>query len=143
MAGDPFYDGAARSMGTTWHALVTGAIDPAATVALDKPPGYGWLQVAATKLLGVDGLALHLPAALAGIVAVAALYDALRSLFGRRAAVAGALALAVLPIAVVTSRSDTMDASWRRSTPLHSRASHAPCAAGARGSCRPPGSRSG
>jgi 4-amino-4-deoxy-L-arabinose transferase-like glycosyltransferase len=110
MAGDPFYDGAARSMGTTWHALVTGAIDPAATVALDKPPGYGWLQVAATKLLGFDGLALHLPAALAGIVAVAALYDALRSLFGRRAAVAGALALAVLPIAVVTSRSDTMDA---------------------------------
>jgi 4-amino-4-deoxy-L-arabinose transferase-like glycosyltransferase len=110
MVDDPFYDGAARSMGLSWHAFVTGAIDPAATVALDKPPGYGWLQVAATKAFGFHTLALHLPAALAGCIAVAALYDALRTLFGRGAALAGACALAVLPVAVITARSDTMDA---------------------------------
>jgi 4-amino-4-deoxy-L-arabinose transferase-like glycosyltransferase len=110
MADDPFYDGAVRSMGLSWHAFLTGAIDPAATVAIDKPPGALWLQVAATKLLGFHALALHLPAAIAGCVAVLALHDALRTLFGRRAAMAGAVALAVLPVAVITARSDTMDA---------------------------------
>ena len=39
-----------------------------------------------------------------------ALYDALRTLFGRTAGLAGGIALAVLPVAVITARSDTMDA---------------------------------
>ena len=109
MADDPFYDGAVRTMGGSWHAFLTGAIDPAATVAVDKPPGYLWLQVAATKVVGFGSVGLHLPAAIAGCVAVAALYDALRTLFGRAAGLAGAIALAVLPVAVITARSDTMD----------------------------------
>ena len=85
MADDPFYDGAVRTMGGSWHAFLTGAIDPAATVAVDKPPGYLWLQVAATKVVGFGSVGLHLPAAIAGCVAVVALYDALRTLFGRAA----------------------------------------------------------
>ena len=89
MADDPFYDGAVRTMGASWHAFLTGAIDPAATVAVDKPPGYLWLQVAATKVVGFGSVGLHLPAAIAGCVAVAALYDALRTLFGRTAGLAG------------------------------------------------------
>jgi 4-amino-4-deoxy-L-arabinose transferase-like glycosyltransferase len=109
MADDPFYDGAVRTMGGSWHAFLTGAIDPAATVAVDKPPGYLWLQVAATKAVGFGSTGLHLPAAIAGCVAVVALYDALRTLFGRAAGLAGAIALAVLPVAVITARSDTMD----------------------------------
>ena len=109
MADDPFYDGAVRTMGGSWHAFLTGAIDPAATVAVDKPPGYLWLQVAATKVVGFGSVGLHLPAAIAGCVAVVALYDALRTLFGRAAGLAGAIALAVLPVAVITARSDTMD----------------------------------
>jgi uncharacterized membrane protein YhaH (DUF805 family) len=96
-------------MGTSWHAFLTGAIDSSATVAVDKPPGYLWLQVVSTKVVGFGSIGLHLPAAIAGCVAVAALYDALRTLFGRPAALAGALALAVLPVAVITARSDTMD----------------------------------
>jgi 4-amino-4-deoxy-L-arabinose transferase-like glycosyltransferase len=107
---DPYYDAAVRSMGTSWHAFLVGAFEPAARVAIDKPPVDLWLQVASTKLLGFTTTALILPAALAGTLAVAALYDLLRVLLGRRAALAGALALAVLPIAVVTARSDTMDA---------------------------------
>jgi 4-amino-4-deoxy-L-arabinose transferase-like glycosyltransferase len=107
---DPYYDAAVRSMGTSWHAFLVGAFEPGARVAIDKPPVDLWLQVASTKLLGFTTTALILPAALAGTLAVAALYDLLGVLFGRRAALAGALALAVLPIAVVTARSDTMDA---------------------------------
>jgi 4-amino-4-deoxy-L-arabinose transferase-like glycosyltransferase len=107
---DPYYDAAVRSMGTSWHAFLVGAFEPGARVAIDKPPVDLWLQVASTKLLGFTTTALILPAALAGTVAVAALYDLLNVLLGRRAARAGALALALLPIAVVTARSDTMDA---------------------------------
>jgi 4-amino-4-deoxy-L-arabinose transferase-like glycosyltransferase len=50
-----------------------------------------------------------LPAAIAGTLAVAAVYDLGRTLFGRRAGLAAAAALAVLPVAVITARSDTMD----------------------------------
>ena len=106
---DPFYDAAVRSMGTSWHAFLTGAIDPSAGVAVDKPPVDLWLQVASTRLLGFTPTALHLPEALGGVAAVVALYDLLRVLFGRGPAIAGALALAVLPMAVITARSDTMD----------------------------------
>jgi 4-amino-4-deoxy-L-arabinose transferase-like glycosyltransferase len=106
---DPFYDAAVRSMGTSWHAFFVGAFDPSARLAIDKPPVDLWLQVASTKLLGFTHAGLLLPAALGGTLAVAALYDLLRTLAGARAALAGALALAVLPVAVITSRSDTMD----------------------------------
>ena len=106
---NPFYDAAVRSMGTSWHAFLVGAFDPSARLAIDKPPVDLWLQVASTKVLGFTPAALLLPAALGGTLAVWALYDLLRTLVGTGVAVAGALALAVLPVAVITSRSDTMD----------------------------------
>jgi 4-amino-4-deoxy-L-arabinose transferase-like glycosyltransferase len=109
MRDNSFYDAAVRSMGGSWHAFLTGAIDPSAAVAVDKPPVDLWLQVASTRLLGFGTIGLHMPEALGGTLAVLALYDLLRVLFGRRPALAGALALAVLPMAVITSRSDTMD----------------------------------
>ena len=106
---DPFYAGAVRSMSASWHNLLVGAYDPSAQMAIDKSPLDLWLQVASTRLLGFTPFALLLPAALAGTLAVVALYDLLRTLVDSRAALAGALALAVLPIAVITSRSHTMD----------------------------------
>lgn len=106
---DPFYDAAVRSMGTSWHAFLVGAFEPSAGLAIDKPPLDLWLQVASTKLLGFGPFALLVPAALGGTLTVLALYDLLRTLAGRRVALAGALALAVLPVAVISARSDTMD----------------------------------
>lgn len=106
---DPFYDAAVRSMGTSWHAFLVGAYDPSARLAIDKPPLDLWLQVASTKLFGFGPFALLLPEVIGGTLAVVALYDLLRTLAGSRVAIAGALALAVLPVAVITSRSDTMD----------------------------------
>jgi 4-amino-4-deoxy-L-arabinose transferase-like glycosyltransferase len=107
---DPYYDAAVRSMGESWHAFGLGAFEPGARVAIDKPPVDLWLQVASTKLLGFSTAALVLPVAIAGTLAVVAVYDLLRVLFGARAGVAGAFVLAVLPIAVISARSDTMDA---------------------------------
>jgi 4-amino-4-deoxy-L-arabinose transferase-like glycosyltransferase len=108
---NPYYDAAVRSMGTSWHAFLTGAFNPNASVAIDKPPVDLWLQVASTKLFGFTPFALLLPEALASTVAVVLLYDIVRRGFGRTAGLAAAAALAVLPVEVMTARSDTMDSA--------------------------------
>ncbi len=108
--GDPFYDGAVRSMGLSWHNFYFGAVEPSGAIAIDKPPVDLWLQVASVKLLGFGSAALKTPEALAGTLTVPLLYAAVRPVFGVRAGLAAALALAVLPIEVITARSDTMDA---------------------------------
>jgi len=107
---DPFYDAAVRSMGASWHNFFFGAYEPGGSVSIDKPPVDLWLQVASVKLLGWGSAALKLPEALAGTAAVPLLYGAIRRPFGTIAGLVAALALAVLPIEVITARSDTMDA---------------------------------
>jgi 4-amino-4-deoxy-L-arabinose transferase-like glycosyltransferase len=107
---NPYYDAAVRSMGTSWAAFLSGAFEPGRRVAIDKPPVDLWLQVASIRLFGFNDVALLLPAALGGIALVAALMWLLRTLLGRTAALAGGLALAVAPSAVIVARSDTMDA---------------------------------
>lgn len=107
---DPFYDAAVRSMTLSWHNFFFGAFEPGGSVSIDKPPLDLWLQVASVKLLGWSSTALKLPEALAGTVSVPLLFAAVRRVFGVRAGVAAALAIAVLPIEVITARSDTMDA---------------------------------
>ena len=106
---NPYYDAAVRSMGSSWHAFLVGAFNPNATVAIDKPPLDLWLQVATTKLFGFTRFALLLPEALASTAAVVLLYDIVRRGFGRIAGLGAAAALAVLPVDVMTGRSDTMD----------------------------------
>jgi 4-amino-4-deoxy-L-arabinose transferase-like glycosyltransferase len=110
VVSDPFYDGAVRSMGLSWHNFFFGAVEPSGAVAIDKPPIDLWLQVASVKVFGLGSFTLKLPEALAGTVAVPLLFAAVRPVFGAAAGLASALALAVLPIGVITARSDTMDA---------------------------------
>jgi 4-amino-4-deoxy-L-arabinose transferase-like glycosyltransferase len=107
---DPFYDAAVRSMGVSWHNFFFGAYEPGGSVSIDKPPVDLWLQVASVKLLGWGSTSLKLPEALAGTVSVPLLYAALARPFGALAGLLAAAALAVLPIEVITARSDTMDA---------------------------------
>jgi 4-amino-4-deoxy-L-arabinose transferase-like glycosyltransferase len=108
-AQNPFYDAAVHSMSLSWHNFFFGALDPSGKLGIDKPPVDLWLQVASTKLLSFNRTALALPEALGGIAAVTLLYAAVTRACGRLAGALAALALAVLPIAVLTSRSDTMD----------------------------------
>ena len=107
--GNPFYDAAVHTMSTSWHAFLFGGFDPSGGVSVDKPPVDLWLQVAAVKLLGFTPVALKLPQALAGSLSVVLLFDIVRRGFGIGAGLAAAAALAVLPVAVLTARSDTMD----------------------------------
>jgi 4-amino-4-deoxy-L-arabinose transferase-like glycosyltransferase len=106
---DPFYDAAVRSMSMSWHNFFFGAFEPGGSVSIDKPPVDLWLQVASVKLLGFSATALKLPEALAGIAAVPLLYVAVRRMWSAPAGIAAALAIAVLPVSVITARSDTMD----------------------------------
>ncbi len=110
VAPDPFYDAAVRSMGLSWHNFFFGAFEPGASVSIDKPPVDLWLQVASVKLFGFTTTTLKLPEAFAGIAAVPLLFLAVRRMWSATAGLAAALALAVLPVEVITSRSDTMDA---------------------------------
>ena len=107
---DPFYDAAVRSMGMSWHNFFFGAFEPGGSVSIDKPPVDLWLQVASVKLLGLSSTTLKLPEVLAGTAAVPLLFVAVRRMWSAAAGIAAALGLAVLPVAVITSRSDTMDA---------------------------------
>jgi 4-amino-4-deoxy-L-arabinose transferase-like glycosyltransferase len=104
-----FYDAAVRSMGQSWHNFFYGAFEPGAQVSVDKTPVDLWLQVASTQLFGFGSVAVRLPEVLAGVLAVPLLYDLVRRLFGRTAGLGAAVALAVLPISIVTAHSDTMD----------------------------------
>jgi 4-amino-4-deoxy-L-arabinose transferase-like glycosyltransferase len=104
-----FYDAAVRSMGLSWHNFFYGAFEPAAQVSVDKTPVDLWLQVASTQLFGFSSVAVRLPEAIAGVLAVPLLYDLVRRLFGRTAGLAAAAALALLPISIITAHSDTMD----------------------------------
>lgn len=106
---NPFYDAAARSMGQSWHNFFYGAFEPGGQVSIDKTPVDLWLQVASTKLFGFSSVSTRLPEAVAGVLAVPLLYDLVRRLFGRRAGLGAAAALAMLPISIVTAHSDTMD----------------------------------
>ncbi|MEA2482233.1 MAG: hypothetical protein QOC55_180 [Thermoleophilaceae bacterium] len=107
--GNPFYDAAVHTMSQSWHAFLFGALDPSGGVSVDKPPVDLWFQVLSVKLFGFTPTALKLPQALAGIASVPLLFDLVRRPFGRAAGLAAAAALAVLPVAVLTARSDTMD----------------------------------
>jgi len=109
VAPDPFYDAAVRSMGLSWHNFFFGAFEPAASVSIDKPPVDLWLQVASVKLFGFSTSTLKLPEALSGIAAVPLLFLAVRRIWSPIAGLAAAASLAVLPVEVITARSDTMD----------------------------------
>ena len=104
-----FYDAAVRSMTLSLHNFFYGAFDPSASTSIDKPPIDLWLQVISVKLFGWSSVTLKLPEAIAGTAAIPLLYDLVRRIAGPLAALGSAITLALLPTAVVTARSDTMD----------------------------------
>ena len=95
----------------SWHNFFFGAFEPGATVSLDKPPLDLWPQVLSVKLFGFGLARAEAARGARGTLAVPLLFAARAPRRSARApALASALALAVLPIEVITARSDTMDA---------------------------------
>ena len=103
-----YYSAAVKNMLTSWHNFFFVSFD-AGFVSVDKPPLGLWMQAASAYLFGFDGWALLVPQALAGVVCVALLYHLVGRAFGPVAGVVSALALALTPIVVATSRNNTAD----------------------------------
>src|ERR1700688_4020269 len=49
---EAFYGAAARSMSTSWHDFLFGAVDPLGTVTVDKLPGALWPQALLLRVFG-------------------------------------------------------------------------------------------
>lgn len=93
-----------------WHHFFFLSFDPTGFLSMDKAPLGLWLQAASARLLGFHGFSLLLPQALAGIASAYLLYHLVRRSYGHRAGLWAALALALMPISVVTNRNNTPDA---------------------------------
>lgn len=104
-----YYAAAVKSMGLNWHNFFFAAFDPQGFLAIDKPPLGFWIQVASTRIFGFSAWSLLLPEALAGVGSVALLYLLVRRVASSNAGLLAALALALMPISVVTSRNNTID----------------------------------
>jgi 4-amino-4-deoxy-L-arabinose transferase-like glycosyltransferase len=108
--GNLFYASTVRSMGLSWHNFWYAAFDPAGTLTVDKPPVALWLQVLSTKIGVFDGVALVMPMAIAGTIAIPLTFAAGRASCGVAAGICAAAVLAVFPESVATARDTTMDA---------------------------------
>jgi 4-amino-4-deoxy-L-arabinose transferase-like glycosyltransferase len=104
-----FYSAGVKSMIRSWHNFFYLSFDPSGLVTMDKPPLGLWIQAASAKLFGFSPLSLLLPQAIAGVLAVAALYLIVLRRFGVWAAVASAATLALFPAFVAVSRDNNLD----------------------------------
>jgi len=107
--GNAYYAATVKSMLTSWHNFFFAAYEPGGSVTVDKPPLGFWVQAASAYFLGVNGFALALPQALAGVLSIPLLFALVQRQFGAWAGLAAALALAVTPVTVATDRNNTMD----------------------------------
>ena len=107
--GNTYYAAAVKSMLVSWKNFFFVAFEPGGSISIDKPPLGFWFQCVSAYFLGVNGFALALPNALAGVFSIMVVYHLLKRPFGGWAALAGAMALAVMPITIATERNNTID----------------------------------
>lgn len=94
-----FYAVAVRSMTTGWRAFLFGALDPNASITIDKIPGFLWPQALSALAFGFHPWSLALPQAVEGLVTVFALHTAVRRWIGPSGALLAAGIFALTPVA--------------------------------------------
>jgi 4-amino-4-deoxy-L-arabinose transferase-like glycosyltransferase len=94
-----FYAVAVRSMTTGWRAFLFGALDPNASITIDKIPGFLWPQAISAQIFGFHAWSLALPQVLEGVVTVLALNSAVRRWLGPTAGLLAAGIFALTPVA--------------------------------------------
>jgi 4-amino-4-deoxy-L-arabinose transferase-like glycosyltransferase len=107
--GNSYYAATVKSMLTSWHNFFFAAFEPGGSVTVDKPPLGFWVQAISAYFLGMNGFALALPQALAGVFSIPLLYKLVKRPFGVWAGLLAALVLAAMPVAVATERNNTID----------------------------------
>jgi 4-amino-4-deoxy-L-arabinose transferase-like glycosyltransferase len=105
-----YYSAAVRSMSSSWHDFLFGAMDRAGVMTVDKPPLALWAQALSVRVFGYHPLSVLVPQALMGMASVALVYDLVRRRFGRLGGFVAGLALALTPITVGISRHNNPDA---------------------------------
>jgi 4-amino-4-deoxy-L-arabinose transferase-like glycosyltransferase len=110
-SGNLYYTAAVKSMLQSWHNFFYVAAEPGGSVTVDKPPLGLWIQTAFAYFLGVSGVSVTLPQALAGILSVPVLYALVKRYAGELAGLLAALILAITPIAIAADRNNTMDST--------------------------------
>jgi 4-amino-4-deoxy-L-arabinose transferase-like glycosyltransferase len=105
-----YYSAAVRSMSSSWHDFLFGAMDRAGVMTVDKPPLALWVQALSVRVFGYHPLSMLVPQALMGVASVALVYDLVGRRFGRLGGLVAGLALALTPITVGVSRHNNPDA---------------------------------
>ena len=107
--GNTYYAATVKSMLTSWHNFFFVSFEPGGSVTVDKPPLGFWTEALSAAIFGVNGFALALPNALAGMGSIVLVFFLVKKAFGKWAGLAAALALAVAPVTVATERNNTID----------------------------------
>jgi 4-amino-4-deoxy-L-arabinose transferase-like glycosyltransferase len=94
-----YYAVAVKSMSVSWRAFCFGALDPGATITLDKLAGSFIPQALSARLFGYHQWSLTLPQVIEGVVSVLAMYRLVRHWFGSAAGLLAAALFALTPIA--------------------------------------------
>ncbi|MFI2352104.1 glycosyltransferase family 39 protein [Streptomyces sp. NPDC019443] len=95
-----YYSVAARRMSVSWKAFLFTALDPSATITLDKIGGFLWPQALSARVFGFHAWALTLPQCVEGVVSVLVMYRMVRRWQGPAAGLLAAGSLALTPVAV-------------------------------------------
>jgi 4-amino-4-deoxy-L-arabinose transferase-like glycosyltransferase len=74
----PFYSMAVKSMSVSWKALFYGAVDPRASLTIDKLAGSFVPQALSARIFGYHVWSLALPQVIEGTVSVLVIYRAVR-----------------------------------------------------------------
>ena len=107
--GNEYYTAGVLSMSASWHNFLYHAFDPAGFLSVDKPPVAMWIQVAAVRLFGFQGLSVLVPQVLEGLATVWLVYHLVQRRFGAPAGLLAALFLAVTPVSVAVDRSSNTE----------------------------------
>jgi 4-amino-4-deoxy-L-arabinose transferase-like glycosyltransferase len=105
-----FYAAAVKSGTVSWKAFFFGSLDPGNFITVDKPPAALWVEELSGRVFGFSSWSMLLPEAVAGVACVMIVYRLVRRWAGEPAAVLGAVALAVTPIATEMFRDNNPDA---------------------------------
>jgi 4-amino-4-deoxy-L-arabinose transferase-like glycosyltransferase len=94
-----YYAVAVKSMSVSWEAFFFGALDPGATITLDKLAGSFLPQALSARLFGYHPWLLTLPQVIEGVMSVLVMYRLVRRWFGAAAGLLAAALFALTPIA--------------------------------------------
>jgi len=96
----PFYSVAVKSMSESWKAFIYGALDPQATITIDKLAGSFWPQALSARIFGFHPWSLALPQVIEGVVSVLVMYRVVRRWAG---VVPGLLAAAIFTLTPIAA----------------------------------------